>query len=156
MVVTVKNARRGKLRLAYGVQLSPGLTQVDSGAWERCRGHPVTLHYIQRGEVSIVPGSAGVVPSVQEPAIIEADPVTTLPLPLPEFAPTQDLPSVRATTDDDIPASATRHPETMRAKDAALEVRNYQSIVDLEDLLRIESRSTVVKAIRKRIAELEG
>lgn len=162
MPITVQNARRGKLRLAHGVQLKPGPNSVDPDSWAKCRDHPVTRYYVQRGEVvavvAVVPGPAKLLPTVVEresvgtgPGIRPSNSDT-----VPEFTPTQALPSVRADAHACEPVSATRHPETLNAKAAAREVRLYTSVAALACILETETRSTVRKAAERRIAELGG
>lgn len=153
MSVHVKNTRRGALRLAFGVRLHPGLNAVDFDAWARCRDHPVTVHYVQRGEVVVVPAS---VPTADAGTSAEAE---TPPLPSPDMTPAQDLlpGTVANGSDMDDPAPVTPvSPESMKAKDAIAAVGKMFDLNELYSFLRVESRTTVVRAIEHRIEELEG
>lgn len=175
MTIRVTNVRRGKLRLAFGVHLTPGNNQIDAAVWARCRDHPVTAHYVQRGDVveaAVAPGSpiSSVTPLVKERrthAKRNGDPGATryenpetpiLPLPLQE----DGSPPPQAPTDTGVPDESDPTPAAdgvpdlanMRAKDAITALLSITSVEDLEHLLQVEGRSTVSRAIQRRLTDL--
>ena len=173
-IVRIRNARCGKLRLAFGVTLTPGINEVDAAVWPKCRDHPITDHYVQRGDVAEVgaasgPRSVDPTPTVkgqcepQQPgpdAARYGDPQSP-PLVLPDDGspPSQDHPSdpIASVCVADDPSPATVGVPglaDMRAKDAIMALMTVDSVEDLRHLLRIEGRSTVIRAIERRLAEL--
>lgn len=157
-VVIIKNARRGKLRLAFGVQLKPGLNEVEQSAWEMCREHPITGHYLTRGEIAVASEPRAVTPSVESPIVSNegSDAARYVPespqLPLVvEEAPAapDEQPGVADSEPSGLPDF-----ENLRAKDAVMALQSIDNVGDLRHLLRVESRSTVVRAIERRLADL--
>lgn len=156
MNVRVKNARRGRLRLAFGVHLEPGVNEVNAASWVRCREHPVTLHYMNRGEVAVVPESGSVVtPSVgtrvrseqtPDPAPANYEPESP-PLPLEDGGASEQVIPIP-------PAPDAPSLSDMRAKEAIGVVTEIDDRHRLQHLLRLERRSTVVRAIERRLAEI--
>ena len=183
MTVQVMNARRGnwtmcrttscrKIRLAFGVMLTPGLNTVDAAAWAQCRDHPVTNHYVQRGDVTeVVAASGSATPNpipvvrniVTTPSEPSSDPDAARygepespPLGLEEASPSQGepitgYPVVSPATDDAIPDLT-----EMRAKDAITALLSINDKWTLRQLLAVEVRTTVVRAINRRLEEVTG
>jgi len=138
----VINARRGKLRLAHGVILQPGLNEVPPDLWARCEGHPLTQHYVQRRDVLVPPG----------PPPVEADPIGTV---APKTAPPAD-PTTGDTGQAPTPVAPPARPDELKAKEAISVIQACRDANLLRELLSVESRFTVVRAIEKRILDLEG
>ena len=160
MKVRVINARRGKLRLAFGVTLTPGVNEVSAADWVRCREHPVTLHYVGRSEVAVLESAAVVTPSVGttgKSSVREASGSDTATqynhesplLPLPEGgAPGQVHPISSA---PDAPSIS-----EMKAKEAIGFVSAIEDVGHLKQVLSLEGRSTVIRAVERRLAEIGG
>jgi len=145
----ITNRRSGTLRLAYGVTMPPGAVVVDAATWQKCRVHPVTQHYLLRGELVEAP-------ELSERALTPPGPVTELeetcsssgaidhspPIPLPE------------STEDCNPEPYTPVLCDMRAKDAIAAVTGVTNARLLRGMLREETRTSVVRAMKRRLAEL--
>lgn len=153
MSVRVENRRQGKLRLAGGLTLLPGENVVANSAWETCSEHTVTLHYLHRGELRVLGGPVGecvceggkLSPAEQTQESI-GSPYT------PESPPL--LPAVDEQPTE--PESPPTKLEDMRAKDAIDVVSNCTSPDRLLGWLSVEARTTVLRAINRRLEELKG
>lgn len=161
-MVIVKNSRRGKLRLANGVALKPGRNEVPEDVWERCAMSPITAHYLTRGEVVVVPGPcpSHIGPTCSGPGTSPyGEPETPpLPLPLPQEAAEVSIEKAVWLGPPPIPAKQPQPQslDAMRAKDAIGVVQGLDSPHKLLELLRVEARTTVIRAIERRIQELEA
>jgi hypothetical protein len=125
-MVRVENTGKGKLNLHHGVSLAPGVNEVDSAAWDKCKQESLTQHYLGQQIVKVVSGSS-VEPTVKPKASAQK----------PEVEPgTQSL-------------------SGMKAKDAISYVGQCEDFAALEEWLDMEDRSTVVSAIEKRLQQLE-
>jgi hypothetical protein len=71
--VHVQNSRKGKLKLRFGVTL-PGkaVTPVDADDWAKCKGDPVTRHYLDSQEIKVMPTPSGETKSPE----VDAGPVS--------------------------------------------------------------------------------
>lgn len=156
----VTNNRRGKVRLAGGVELCPGENRIAHAAWRKCCDHPITQHYISRGELQVAPASAcskamGNRPTCKKASQAEAGPYVpeSPPLPLTPVEPARQEPPPADETDVfGVPMGL----ELMRARDVIGLVRLTYDVRALRQMLTIESRATVVRAIDQRICELRG
>lgn len=182
-MVKVKNARRGKLRLAFGVTLTPGTNEVDAAAWAQCKVHPITLHYVQSGDVTEAASASGSDTPSPEP-LVERRAVHAEELPDPDAArygepespplpmPDDDLSEAAVSLDGPPPSQPTSETaecpvanaaagglpdlSSMRAKDAITALLTIDDSGTLKALLALEGRTTVIRAIMRRLGELGG
>lgn len=153
-MVTVNNARRGKLRLAHGVILCPGDNVVDDDLWHRCQDHPITRHYTDRRELTVSPGPSASIEVPDPDLSTEASSApgdTTREPTLPFVEPIAAEPCEACLPGTDSVAVA-----SLRARDAIALVQSSDDVLKLRAMLASDSRATVVRAIERRIADLKG
>lgn len=83
----------GRLNLAAGVSLAPGLNEVDGEAWKACAAHPVTRTFLDRGKISITTGPQDV-KAAAEPPLTE-EPADLAPGPVPDEVTLPDLSAMK-------------------------------------------------------------
>lgn len=131
-MISLENNGQGKLNLRFGVSLAPGVTDVPEDAWEKCKSDPITKHYLSTLQVRVVSGSA-------------------MPAATPQ---TRSGPA--KTAEPDTPPEADFDLADMKAKEAVEFVKHCADVKLLEVALLYESRTTVLKALNKRLDELVG
>lgn len=163
----VRLNRIRKVRLALGVQLHPGDNMLDAAAWEKVAGHPVTQLYLNRGEIVVASDSErqDKQPEVASTLAVPPEPDSykpeNPPLPLPGLVsrPLHDAEETNQPSDLAVATAGLGIPpdlETMRARDVIEMVNDIDDVKRLRNLLTVETRTTVVRAIEQRIDVLRG
>lgn len=129
-MVWIENTGRGRLNLLFGVKLPPGVNEVDSSAWKKCKGEKITKHYLSNQRLRVVAGAVGGVVSLDGGSALPAEPA-----PVPSPPPPSE-------------------PQRMKAKDIIALVQASHSQEALGAMLKTEERTTVVSAIRARLEDL--
>lgn len=148
-MLQIVNNRTGKIRLFGGLVLLPGKNEIVDGSWSICCEHPVTKHYLQRGDV-VVHGSENIVP-VKTDESPRSEPWTSFALPDPgpvAFCPVE---TADGTTLDVLQIVQI---DEMKAREAVAVIAKVDEVQTLRLMLQLDARPSVVKAINRRIAEL--
>lgn len=157
-MASITNKRSGTLRLAFGVVAAPGAFVVEDGLWEKCRVHPVTRHYLSRGDLVEAPEpdcssqTPSPVPVHERVLLSDSGAIDQEPQREPDPPPADELPQWRPAEvqrDETVPDLA-----DMRAKDAVLAAVGISDTETLRQLLQTERRATVARALKRRLSEL--
>lgn len=166
MPVVILNRMR-KIRLSHGLELHPGDNRLDAADWERVRDHPVTQVYLERGELIVMPNAGRnstpveVADTLAAPSASGVYDPESPPLPLSGLVsqPLHDAEETNQPSDLASAAAALGIPEnlhTMRAREVIEMVNDIDDDKRLRQLLTVETRVTVVRAIEQRIDVLRG